>query len=61
MRGKAVMFICEKTEFDKIIDMYGKLIFSVCYGMTRDYFASEDLTQPLSSLLFREKSVFPDN
>lgn len=55
------MFICEKTEFDKIIDMYGKLIFSVCYGMTRDYFASEDLTQPLSSLLFREKSVFPDN
>ncbi len=29
----------------EMVDCYQKLIFSVCYRMTGDYFAAEDLTQ----------------
>lgn len=28
-----------------LIDSYGHLVFSICYKMTSDYFASEDLSQ----------------
>lgn len=55
----------EKREVDKIdseiylsnlIDQYQNLIFSICYKITQDYFAAEDLTQEtfLSAYTHRE-------
>ena len=34
-----------KQKIEKMIESYGKLVFSICYKMTSDYFAAEDLTQ----------------
>lgn len=55
----------EKWEVDKIdsatylsnlIDKYQNLVFSICYKITQDYFAAEDLTQEtfLSAYTHRE-------
>ncbi len=32
-------------ELSRLMDIYQNLVFSICLKMTRDYFASEDLTQ----------------
>jgi len=34
-----------QEQFSALIDSYQNLVFSICYRMTSDYFASEDLTQ----------------
>lgn len=34
-----------QEQFTALIDSYQNLVFSICYRMTSDYFASEDLTQ----------------
>lgn len=34
-----------QEQFSALIDSYQHLVFSICYRMTKDYFASEDLTQ----------------
>lgn len=34
-----------QKQFSALIDSYQNLVFSICYRMTSDYFASEDLTQ----------------
>lgn len=36
---------CGLEHFSALIDSYQHLVFSICYRMTNDYFASEDLTQ----------------
>ena len=37
--------INEREVIVRLIDDYQKLIFSICYKITKDYFAAEDLTQ----------------
>lgn len=34
-----------EEQLSALIDSYGHLVFSICYKMTSDYFASEDLSQ----------------
>lgn len=34
-----------EEQLSALIDSYGNLVFSICYKMTSDYFASEDLAQ----------------
>ena len=36
---------CTERMLEKWIDTYDKLIFSICYKLTGDYFAAEDLAQ----------------
>jgi DNA-directed RNA polymerase specialized sigma24 family protein len=38
-------FINDKEKIVNLIDNHQKLIFSICYKITADYFAAEDLTQ----------------
>ncbi|MEG2570118.1 MAG: sigma-70 family RNA polymerase sigma factor, partial [Clostridia bacterium] len=33
------------SEFERVVGEYSRLVFSICYTMTRDYFEAEDLTQ----------------
>lgn len=42
---KRVEKIATQARLAKMIDCYQKLIFSVCYKISGDYFAAEDLTQ----------------
>ena len=41
-----------------LIDSYQHLIFSICYKMTADYFASEDLTQDTFLAAYRHLKDF---
>ena len=54
----------DKIDADKwlaeLIDQYQNLIFSVCYRMTTDYFAAQDLTQEVK-LLYNEKCLLDIN
>ena len=43
-RGEADA-INREEQLEALIDRYQNLIFSICYKMTADYFASEDLAQ----------------
>ncbi|RKI78445.1 sigma-70 family RNA polymerase sigma factor [bacterium 0.1xD8-71] len=43
--GKEVDSIGREEQLSALIDSYQHLVFSICYKMTSDYFASEDLTQ----------------
>ena len=43
--GKGADSINREEQLSALIDSYQHLIFSICYKMTADYFASEDLTQ----------------
>ena len=36
---------CTERMLEEWIDTYDKLVFSICYKLTGDYFASEDLAQ----------------
>lgn len=44
--------------FIKILDEYEKLVFSICYRMTRDYFDAEDLTQETFLALYKALPAF---
>lgn len=41
-----------------LIDQYQNLIFSICYQMTGDYFAAEDLTQETFLSAYRNLETF---
>lgn len=43
--GKEAEHINREEQLSALIDSYQHLVFSICYKMTSDYFASEDLTQ----------------
>lgn len=43
-----------------LIDRYQNLIFSICYKMTNDYFASEDLTQDTFLSAFQHPESFKE-
>ena len=42
----------------ELIDRYQNLVFSICYKMTNDYFASEDLTQETFLSAYRHSNSF---
>ena len=44
-RGEEADRINREEQLSALIDSYQNLVFSICYKMTADYFASEDLTQ----------------
>ena len=52
----------DKIDADKwlaeLIDQYQNLIFSVCYRMTTDYFAAQDLTQETFLSAYRSREQF---
>lgn len=43
--GKEADTINREEQLSALIDSYQHLVFSICYKMTADYFASEDLAQ----------------
>lgn len=50
--------ISSRVNITALIDRYQNLVFSICYHMTKDYFASEDLTQETFLSAFRNLSGF---
>lgn len=42
-----------EQKIEKMIESYGKLVFSICCKMTSDYFAAEDLTQETFLSVYR--------
>lgn len=47
-----------KTQVEELIDSYDKLVFSICYKLTGDYFTAEDLTQETFLSAFRKYETF---
>ena len=41
-----------------LIDRYQNLVFSICYKITKDYFAAEDLTQETFLSAFQHRASF---
>lgn len=52
------MSTCSKEHFSEMIDTYEKLVFSICYKMTGDYFAAEDLAQETFLSAFQKYETF---
>ena len=50
--------IGREEQLSALIDSYQHLVFSICYRMTTDYFASEDLTQETFLSAYRHLSTF---
>lgn len=48
----------EDEYFIKILNEYEKLVFSICYRMTRNYFDAEDLTQETFLALYKALPSF---
>ncbi len=49
---------CTKEQLAELIDAYDKLIFSICYKLTGDYFISEDLAQETFFTAFQKYDTF---
>lgn len=47
-----------EEQLSALIDSYGNLVFSICYKMTSDYFASEDLAQETFLSAYKHLSEF---
>lgn len=47
-----------RTQVEELIDSYDKLVFSICYKLTGDYFAAEDLTQETFLSAFQKYETF---
>lgn len=50
--------IGREEQLSALIDSYQHLVFSICYRMTTDYFASEDLTQETFLSAYNHLSTF---
>ena len=50
--------ICTQEKLSVLIDTYDKLVFSICYKLTGDYFASEDLMQETFLSAFQKYDTF---
>lgn len=44
--------------FTKLLQQYEKLVFSICYRMTKNYFDAEDLTQETFLSLYKALNTF---
>ncbi len=49
---------CTKEKLAALIDTYDKLVFSICYKLTGDYFAAEDLMQETFLSAFQKYDTF---
>lgn len=52
------MPVSAKARLSKLIDDYQKLIFSICYKITGDYFTAEDLTQETFLSAYQKYDTF---
>lgn len=52
------MSTCTKTHFSEMLDTYEKLVFSICYKITGDYFTAEDLAQETFLSAFQKYDTF---
>ncbi len=52
------MPIDTKVHFSEMIDTYEKLVFSICYKITGDYFTAEDLAQETFLSAFQKYDTF---
>lgn len=50
--------ICSESRLAELIDTYDKLVFSICYKLTDDYFAAEDLSQETFLSAFQKYDTF---
>lgn len=50
--------IHSNESFEKLIDEYGNLVFSICYRFTGDYFDAQDLAQDTFVAAWRNLSQF---
>ncbi len=56
--GKGAERINREEQLSALIDSYQHLVFSICYKMTADYFASEDLAQETFLSAYRHLEEF---
>ncbi|MDD6490786.1 MAG: sigma-70 family RNA polymerase sigma factor [Firmicutes bacterium] len=49
---------CTENRLVELIDTYDKLVFSICYKLTGDYFTSEDLMQETFLSAFQKYDTF---
>ena len=52
---------CTQEKLAALIDTYDKLVFSICYKLTGDYFAAEDLMQETFLSAFQKYQTFDGN
>lgn len=48
----------KEERLSKMVDTYQNLVFSVCYKVTGDYFAAEDLTQEAFLSAYKNLDTF---
>lgn len=53
-----MMSKCSESRLSELIDLYEKLVFSICYKITGDYFIAEDLTQETFLSVFQKYDTF---
>lgn len=49
---------CSESRLSELIDTYEKLVFSICYRITGDYFTAEDITQETFLSVFQKYDTF---
>lgn len=49
---------CTESRLTELLETYDKLVFSICYKLTGDYFASEDLMQETFLSAFQKYDTF---
>ncbi|MGN0377399.1 MAG: RNA polymerase sigma factor [Suilimivivens sp.] len=49
---------CSESRLSELIDTYEKLVFSICYKITGDYFTAEDLTQETFLSVYQKYETF---
>lgn len=52
---------CTESRLAVLIDTYEKLVFSICYKLTGDYFAAEDLSQETFLTVYQKFDSFDGN
>lgn len=52
---------CSESRLSELIDDYEKLVFSICYKITGDYFTAEDLTQETFLTVYQKYETFDGN
>lgn len=50
--------VCTEGRLEELIDSYDKLVFSICYKTTGDYFAAEDLAQETFLAAYQKYETF---
>lgn len=50
--------VCTESRLSEMIDQYDKLIFSICYKLTGDYFMAEDLMQETFLTAYQKYHTF---